>query len=229
MSAQHSKENGRALPRCRRPGHADADRGRSAWSAILLSLALSLLAGCACGPPDRLLHLRAAPPVAAGAAAAAEIWLIQQPVRLPDYLDRDALLLREGRAGLQRLPGYRWAEPLRDSVPRLLRADLARLLGEDRVWTLPLPAGVQPRLQLRVELLAFEAEDADTADTRQRQVVLQARWSLARADGSAPPQAQAVSLQVPVSGPGADALAAAHRLAVWRLAERIALTRGNPQ
>lgn len=193
----------------------------AAAAAIARAVALATaLSGCASAPPDRLLHLRAAPPVAVPAPAqGADTWLVQYPVRLPDYLDRDALLLREGQAGLQRLPGYRWAEPLRDSVPRLLRADLATLLGEARVWTLPLPAGVQPTHQLRLEVLAFEA------DATQRQLLLQARWSLARADGSSPPLAQAVALQVPVDGQGADALAAAHRLAVWRLAEQVARTR----
>ncbi len=189
-------------------------------------LTTALLAGCAAGPADRLLHLRATVPVntteagtgmPANAAASAETWLVQHPIRLPDYLDRDALLLREGQAGLRRVPGFRWAEPLRDSVPRLLRADLATLLGEDRVWTVPLPAGVQPTRQLRLEVLAFEA------DAGQQQVLLQARWSLARADGSAAPLAQAVTLQVPVQGVGADALAAAHRQAVWQLARRVVM------
>lgn len=183
---------------------------------------LSLLLGCAAAPRAGLLHLPATPPAAlAGAevsSPAADSWLIQYPVRLPDYLDHDALLLRQGAAGLQRLPGYRWAEPLREAVPRLLRADLARLLGEARVWTVPLPAGVQPARQLRLEVLAFEA------DAEQRQVQLQARWSLARADASTPPVAQAVTLQVPVAGGGADALAAAYRSALWQLAQQVVAT-----
>lgn len=187
---------------------------------------LSLLLGCAAAPRAGLLHLPATPPAAlAGAdvpsppgSPAADSWLIQYPVRLPDYLDHDALLLRQGAAGLQRLPGFRWAEPLREAVPRLLRADLARLLGEARVWTVPLPAGVQPARQLRLEVLAFEA------DAGQRQVQLQARWSLARADASTPPVAQAVTLQVPVAGGGADALAAAYRSALWQLAQRVVAT-----
>lgn len=196
---------------------------RALRTLAALAIAGGLL-GCASAPPARLVHLPAAPPpgaalAPAGAAvtppAAADTWLLQGPIRLPDYLDRDALLLREGQAGLQRLAGFRWAEPLRDSVPRLLRADLARLLGEGRVWTLPLPTGVQPTRQLRLEVLAFEA------DAAQRQVSLQARWSLAWTDGRTPPLAQASTLQVAVDGSGADALAAAHRLAVWQLAERV--------
>jgi uncharacterized lipoprotein YmbA len=190
---------------------------------------LSLLLGCAAAPRAGLLHLPATPPSAlAGTAVsgsahavsspAADSWLIQYPVRLPDYLDHDALLLRQGAAGLQRLPGHRWAEPLREAVPRLLRADLARLLGEARVWTVPLPAGMQPARQLRLEVLAFEA------DAEQRQVQLQARWSLARADASTPPVAQAVTLQVPVAGGSADALAAAYRSALWQLAQRVVAT-----
>jgi uncharacterized protein len=209
-------------PVCPHARHRPHRHTRLTVSLTLITAAL--LAGCAAGTADRLLHLRAAPPVSVSAGSPApltgtEVWLVQYPIKLPDYLDRDSLLLREGDAGLQRVPGYRWAEALRDSVPRLLRADLATLLGEARVWTVPLPAGVQPTRQLRLEVLAFEA------DAAQRQVMLQARWSLAWADGSRAPLARAATLEVPVAGTGADALAAAHRLAVWQLAERIAQTR----
>jgi hypothetical protein len=121
-----------------------------------------------------------------------------------------------GQAGLQALDGHRWAEPLRDAVPRLLRQDLAALLGEARVWTAPLPAGVAPTRQLRVELLALQA----TAD--RGAVSLQARWSLADPAGAAPPWVEAAQFEVPSAGPEPDALVAAHRLALWRLAERIA-------
>jgi uncharacterized lipoprotein YmbA len=33
------------------------------------------------------------------------------PVRVPDYLNRDAVLLPQGQSGLQALAGHRWAEP----------------------------------------------------------------------------------------------------------------------
>jgi len=82
-------------------------------------------------------------PAAAPAPAAPGVWQLMAPVQLPGHLDRDALLVPQGAAGLQGLGGARWAEPLRDAVPRLLRQDLEREFGAP-VWTAPLPPGVLP-------------------------------------------------------------------------------------
>lgn len=185
-----------------------------------LAVAVLLLAGCGSAPPpDRLLRLPLAAAAATPSAApspAAEPWLLVLPVAVPSYLDTSALLVPDPGAGLAPLPGVRWAEPLRDAVPRLLRHDLAQLRGDAGPWTAPLPPGLTAA-RLRVELLAFEAE-ADGAAVR-----LAARWSLARADGSAL-QAARAELRVPVAGAGPDALVLAHRQALRQLAERIAMT-----
>ncbi len=186
---------------------------RQAVAAMLAAAAA--LGGCGTSPPVQLYHLRSEPPLPTPAAAGAEVWQLMLPVRLPDYLDREALLLPQGETGLLALSGHRWAESLRDAVPRVLRADLAARLGEGRVWTSPLPAGLTAARQLRVELLGFEAAADRTA------VRLQARWTLVDPQGRQPPHAEITSLRVPVDGGGIDRLVAAHRLALWRLAERI--------
>jgi uncharacterized lipoprotein YmbA len=59
----------------------------------------------------------------------------------------------------------------------------------------------------------------EPADDR-RSARAAARWSLTRA--GAPAQVEQVQLQAPAAAPEADALVAAHRLALWRLAEHIA-------
>ena len=189
---------------------------RQAMAAMLAAAAATAgLAGCGSSPPVQLYHLRSEPPLPTPAAAGTEVWQLLLPVRLPDYLDREALLLPQGDTGLLALSGHRWAESLRDAVPRVLRADLAARLGESRVWTSPVPPGVTATRLLRVELLAFEAT-ADRAAVR-----LQARWTLVDAQGRRPPRADTATLGVPVDGAGIDRLVAAHRLALWRLAERI--------
>lgn len=185
---------------------------------------LIALAGCAASVPvDVPLHrLDVALPMVPNVSAAPAVrvgapnWQLIQPIVVPAYLDRETILLPQGTGGLLALSGQRWAEPLRDSVPRLLRHDLATLLGESRVWATPLPAGVLIGRQLRVELLAFEATPDRSA------VLLRARWSLADPVGTEPPRAEAVTLTVPSAAPDVASLVAAHRLALWRLAERIA-------
>ena len=187
-----------------------------------VGLALAVLAGCAASsPPVQLHRLSAALPagtaVAAPAASATALnWQLMQPVAVPAYLDRDTVLLPQGQSGLVALAGHRWAESLRDSVPRVLRQDLSTLLGESRVWAAPVPAGVVISRQLRVELVALEAAPDRSA------VLLRARWSLADPAGTAAARADAVALLIPSTGTDVDSLVAAHRLALWRLAERIA-------
>ena len=164
------------------------------------------------------LATAASPSAALAPAGVALNWQLMQPVVVPAYLDRDAVLLPQGQSGLLALAGHRWAEPLRDSVPRVLRQDLATLLGESRVWIAPVPPGVVIARQLRVELLALDAAADRSA------VLLRARWSLADPAGASPPRADVVALTIPSAGTDVDSLVAAHRLALWRLAERIAAT-----
>jgi uncharacterized protein len=192
----------------------------------LAATTLVALLGCAgSSAPVQLYQLRAEAPVPMTTTNITNtaVWQLASPVRVPDYLDRDAVLVPQGQAGLQALPSHRWAEPLRESVPRLLRADLGQLLGDNKVWTSPLPPGLVVNKLLRVELLALEANATRNA------VVLRARWSITanlgpvdaatRADA---PQVQTATLTVPSASSDVDSLVAAHRLALWRLAERIA-------
>ncbi len=192
--------------------------GRPVRRTVVLGL-ISGLAACASpAPPLQFYRLPSAVPVAVPAAIVPAAGAVQlmSPVRLPDYLDRDALLVPSGATGLQPLAGQRWAEPLRDSVPRLLRQDLATLWGEANVWAAPVPAGVRIARQLRVELLAFDVTPDRSG------VTLQARWTWVEAAGGAAPVAQSALITAPAASPSPDALVAAHRLALWRLAERLA-------
>jgi len=183
----------------------------------LLSVALLLLvSACSSSPPVQLYQLRADPPGPALqiTAVAGERWALGA-VQLPEYLDRDALLRPSGQAGLTALTGHRWAEPLRDAVPRLLQQDLARLRGADQVWRAPVPPGVVVGRQLRVEIQQLEAR-ADGLG-----VVLAARWMLIDPSGKSPAQVFDGRIEVPSSEATPDALVSAHRAALWQLAQQV--------
>lgn len=196
-------------------------------AALLLA---GLLAACASpAPPPALYQLRSAPPVPVPVpvpvsvsvqtvAAPQQVLQLLLPVALPEALQRDAVLLPQGQAGVQALAGHRWAEPLADAVPRLLRQDLAALLGEARVWAAPLPAGITITRQCRVEILSLMATPDRAA------VVLQARWTLSDPTGRNAPAVMTTQISAPSAGPDVDALVSAHRLALWRLAEQVAQT-----
>lgn len=200
------------------------------------ALALAQLAGCAASavPPTVWLRLASdAPPApgsgapaAAGSAAtsgapvapAGEVWQLMQPLPLPAHLDRDSLFVPQGAGGalVRPLAGARWVEPLRDAVPRLLREDLLRRMGGRPLWTAPLPPGLAPTRQLRVEITTFEI-GADG-----RTLATQARWSIADARGTRTPVAHEARFDTPAARPeAAESWALAHRQAIAALAERI--------
>lgn len=178
-----------------------------------------LLAACAINAPaTRWYELRGEPPGPRPAPRPGDgaLWEVSGTVTLPGALDRDTLVVASGAAGLQPLVGHRWAEPLRDSIPRLLVADLALLRGEGLVWRAPVPAGVAVARRLRVEIVSLLADDA------RRALRLQARWWLTdtRASAAAPTLGNA-DFSVELADRSVDALAAAHRLALWQLAMRM--------
>lgn len=183
------------------------------------ALVVAGLVGCASpSAPAQLYQLRSDPPAAASVPSPASPGPALQLLgaSVPELLERDAILVSQGRSGVVALPGHRWAEPLRDAVPRLLRQDLALWLGLPQVWTAPVPAGVVVQRQLRVELLTLQTDAGRSA------VVLQARWTLSDPSGAVPALTRTESVSAPTQGSDVDALVAAHRLALWRLAQRVA-------
>jgi len=195
-----------------------------AWlRAAAMGFSVALLAACASPALDPTVYvLKSEPPVAAPAPSlTATPWQLVLPVRVPDYLDRDELLLPQGAHAVRLAAQHLWAEPLSRSVPRVLSQDLRALRGAGSLWTAPL-GGVAVQGQLRVELLALDV------DAGGRSVSVQARWSThpqgAAGQPGVQPMAHTTRLTVPSTGPDAAALVAAHRLALWQLAQAISRT-----
>ncbi|HEX5684909.1 MAG TPA: PqiC family protein [Ideonella sp.] len=189
------------------------------WLSIVVAVGLAACAGSP-SPPLRYYQLRLEPPAGeAGATRASapqpDVWQLVS-VRLPDYLDRDALWLAVGANALQPMDGHRWAEPLRATVPRVLAHDLGVLRGADRVWSGSVPAGVAVARQIRVEVLEFgPAPDG-------RAVRLRARWTITDPHGGGAAQIGETEVEAPSAGRAPESQVDAHRLALWRLAQRMA-------
>lgn len=184
-----------------------------------LGVAPWLLTACARPPvATHWYELRSQPPGPVPAARAGDgaLWEVASTVGLPGALDRETLVVASGAAGLEPLTGHRWVEPLRDAIPRLLVADLAVLRGPGLVWRAPVPPGVNPARRLRVEIVSL------MADAGHHTLRLQARWWLTDSrPGAAAPALGQADIDIPLASASVDALAAAHRLALWQLAVRI--------
>jgi uncharacterized lipoprotein YmbA len=190
------------------------------WGAGAVPL---LLAGCASPQaPTRWYELKSEPPEAVSAPRPGDgsVWELSGRLPLPGTLERDTLVVASGAAGVLPLVGHRWVVPLRDSIPQRLAADLALLRGEGLVWLSPAPAGVVVARRLRVAI------DTLVADEARQTLRLRARWWFTDAAASAtqPPTTGQADFAIALPDRSADALAASHRLALWRLAQRIAGT-----
>ncbi len=182
-----------------------------------------LLAGCAATQaPTRWYELKSEPPQAPPTPNPGDstVWELSGRLQLPGTLERDTLVVASGSAGVSPLTGHRWVVPLRDSIPLRLAADLALLRGEGLVWLSPAPAGVVVARRLRVAI------DTLVADEARQALHLRARWWFtdAAAPATTPPATGVADISTALADHSVDTLAAAHRLALWRLAQRIAGT-----
>ncbi|MDQ7990978.1 MAG: PqiC family protein [Candidatus Dactylopiibacterium sp.] len=175
---------------------------------LRLSLVLiAVLAGCASAPPLR--HYTLVPPDAARAPATAAPLggLIEiASVTVPVAVDRQEIVLRDGRQGLLLLESERWSARLGDEVQAALAASLTHRLGMRNAADLP-HAPDQNVLRVRVALRSLEATAGGSA-------TLAADWSLATR-GAGPVCSSRFTAP---AGAGTAALVTAYQDLVERLA-----------
>lgn len=196
-------------------------RPRLPWLAAT-TLAVATLAGCSSSPPVTFYTLTEIPAAGAGTRPAATYEILVGPVTLPEMLDRPQLVTRMTDTRVDVLEQQRWAAPLKSEVPRVLAANLNQLLDDASATVEPQPATGRPRLRVAVEIQRFEATPGSA-------VSIEALWSIQGATGTEPRLGYSV-LREPVSGPGYDALVAAHAGAIAALSREIAAaTRTMPR
>ncbi len=100
-----------------------------------------------------------------------EVALGLGPVTIPGYLDRPQLVTRVGTNELRLAEVARWAEPLRESVVRVLQQDVVAASGARRVALYPWAAAAPVDLAVAVDVLRFEPGAGDAVE-------LVARWSV---------------------------------------------------
>lgn len=120
------------------------------WAVLLL--ACLSLSGCAGSSAATRFYLLSRPaggvaggvsglsgrPGVSGESGAPQARVAVGPVSVASYLDRPQIVTREGdrvRLGLAEFD--RWAEPLAESLPRVLAEDISRALGGGRVLVFP--------------------------------------------------------------------------------------------
>ena len=181
--------------------------------AALVTAALSMLAAAGCGstPKTQFYTLGAglaAPPTAPPQAG---YRVAVGPVTVPDIVDRPQLVVRLAPNRVELLEQHRWAEPLKSEIPRVIAADLTRLLGAEVSTE---ARRMDAEYHVRIEIGTFESLPGET-------VALDALWSVRhRAAGAT--RSGRTALRVATDGAGYEALAAAHARALAQLSRDLA-------
>jgi len=173
-------------------GSAFAELG---WPLIAT---LALLSGCASTPPSRFYVLT--PRVEAKAKVEAEepgVFLLVGPVEVAAYLDRPQIVTRSGENEVELAEFDRWAQSLKESLPKLLGSSLSALLGRERVFGANEPALGEPRFRVGLSVSRFDG--AIGGD-----VVLEARWLLLGGPDARDPQLLSIRTSRIVKPAGSD-------------------------
>lgn len=147
--------------------------------AVLLLACLSL-SGCAGSSAATRFYLLSSPagdaaggvPGVPGASDESGARVAVGPVSVASYLDRPQIVTREGdgvRLGLAEFD--RWAEPLAESLPRVLAEDISRALGGGRVLVFPGTRAEDADIRVAVDVSRLDGSLGGT-------VVLDAWWAL---------------------------------------------------
>lgn len=130
-----------------------------------------VLAGCAQQPDPQLYVMSPAAETGKVFESGAEPVVASLRVRLPEYLDRREIVSRSGANELVVNKDDRWAEPLDESVPRVLAENLSAFMPGARVVVPSEVSGQDVPYEYQVSLDAYEPDGKGS-------VVMRGRWEL---------------------------------------------------
>jgi len=176
---------------------ASLDRGgrartKATVAVAVVMLAVTLATGCSIlrAAPDKsryfVLSSTDAAAAAAPARARSDIHFGLGPVKLPGYLDTQALVRSNAGGSIEYVPNTFWAEPISDGFARALLYRTGARIGTPHAVAFPWYSTTRVDWKVPVDVLRFEA----TVDGR---AVLVARWSVTRvSDGKVVAGAESV-------------------------------------
>ena len=98
------------------------------------------------------------------------------PIRLPEYLDRRNIIVRNSRNEFELAEDFQWAEPMGDTVSRVIADNLSVLLGTHRITQFPWRSSMPIDYQLIIQVAQFDGMLGE-------QAVLRAHWQVFTGDG----------------------------------------------
>jgi uncharacterized lipoprotein YmbA len=149
-------------------------RARPARRALLLAM---MLAGCGSALQERFYSLNSGGmPEAAAHRPAYRVAV--GPATIPALMDRPQIVLIAGANQVTFAEESRWAESLKDSIPRVIADNLAALLDEAEVTTDSQSAAAAADYRVLIDIQRFDSALGDAA-------TLEVLWTVAGAKDSA--------------------------------------------
>jgi len=183
---------------------------RSITLSVLVSL---LLFACGSSPPVRFFSLSSMESVYRQDPGDAVV-LGLGPLHIPDYLNRSQIVTRGAGVEMQIDEFNRWAEPLGQSLHRVVSTDVDNLLDGVVVIPYPYEATVRTLVDYRLlgDIIRFDADQSG-------RIVLDTQWAIFPAVGSGvtvPPRRSRYEAQAATAGdPAAVAVAMNEALALF--------------
>lgn len=185
-------------------------------AGAIVSLLISALLLCACSTPaDHYYTLLGTPPVLPIHDAAVN-WnqsITIASVTLPESVDRNELVVRSGANSVAVMETQRWAESLKNAIPRAIADDVSQLLGGATVSVRGDNAAADAKYLVYIDITRFDSVLNEAA-------LIDAIWSVRAAMGGQSKSGKS-TLRVPVRGNGFGELVAAHARALVDLSSEI--------
>ncbi|MBJ6799036.1 PqiC family protein [Geomonas propionica] len=178
-----------------------------------LAVVAVLLLGSACSRSPRVTFYTLTP--ATPAAAVQNTFssaVAVGPVTIPELVNRPQLVVRVAPNRVAVLESHRWAEPLKNEIPRLLAQDLGPLLGSSRVYAYDQVSAAAAQYRVLVDIVRLESVPGES-------VTLGANW-VVRGAGNARREGRA-EIREQVTGSEYEAVAAAFSRALAALSAQI--------
>lgn len=183
------------------------------YLSILLA-AFMTAAGCAKGPPPDFYILNAEPSESiVGEERGIAVGV--GPISLPAHLNRSQIVTRATNYQLDLSESHQWAEPLKDSVSRVLVISLSNLLQSNRVYVVPRRQKVTLDFQVSIDIERLDGRLGE-------QAALGARWTLFGSDTRTPLLNQMTIVKETTADGTYNALVAASSRALKVLSQEIA-------
>jgi uncharacterized lipoprotein YmbA len=143
----------------------------------LVTVALIMIGGCKLNAREVKFYLlqpgSRSEALAAVTESASPALIGLGPVEMPAYLDRPQIVTGNPGAELQLAEYHRWAEPLRDTITRVLAENLSLSMPASHILAFPWNRAVNPDFQVVVKVVRFHVDANGNSE-------LKADWSILR-------------------------------------------------